>query len=157
MPGATDDPHYFDFDLDAGIRAQVIEKLEASPLLALEKGIGPATSGIYALYYRDKLVYLGKASRTLTKSHRTLRSRLNEHVNKIAGRDNITIADVKCRYLTFPSDWWVYAAELSLISHYQPEWNASGFGSKTPGIGRPGTYRVSRWDQTFPRKPVHKG
>jgi hypothetical protein len=55
MPGATDDPHYFEFDLDRGIRAQVIEKLEASPLLALEKGIGPTTSGIYALYYRDEL------------------------------------------------------------------------------------------------------
>jgi hypothetical protein len=152
MAGDVDNPHYFEFDLDRGIRAQVVEKLEASPLLPLEKSVGPAASGIYALYYHDKLVYLGKASRTLTKSHRTLRGRLAEHVDKIDARQNIALDDVKCRYLTFASDWWVFAAELALISHYEPEWNASGFGSKTPGIGRPGTHRVSRWDAMFPKK-----
>lgn len=151
-----DDPHYFEFDLDRGIRAQVVEKLEGSPLLSLKKGVGPAASGIYALYYKqaDKPTYLGKASRTLTKSGRTRRARLNEHVIKIAGRKNITFDEVKCRYLTFASDWWVFAAELALISHYEPEWNASGFGSKTPGSGRPGTDRIGRWDQLFPKKPI---
>lgn len=75
----ADDPHYFDFDLDRGIREQVVEKLEASPLLPLSKGVGPAESGIYALYYRTKKpVYIGKASKGTTKSHRTLRDRLNE-------------------------------------------------------------------------------
>jgi hypothetical protein len=152
MAGDVDDSHHFEFDLDRGIRAQVVEKLEARPLLPLERGAGPAASGIYALYYHGKLVYLGKASRTLTKSHRTLRSLLNEHVDKIGGRRNIALDDVTCRYLTFASDWWVFAAELALISHYEPEWNASGFGSKTPGIGRPGTHRVSRWDAMFPKK-----
>ena len=101
MPGSDqpEDPHYFEFDLDRGIRDQVVEKLESSPLLALVKSVGPQTSGIYALYYKedDKPVYLGMASRTLTKSGRTLRARLNEHVNKIAGRQNISLADVKCR------------------------------------------------------------
>jgi hypothetical protein len=42
IPGmATDSLHHFDFDLDRGIRAQVVEKLEGSPLLPLEKGAGP--------------------------------------------------------------------------------------------------------------------
>jgi hypothetical protein len=41
MPDANENPHYFDFDLDRGIRQQVVEKLESSPLLALEKNIGP--------------------------------------------------------------------------------------------------------------------
>jgi Eco29kI restriction endonuclease len=86
-----------------------------------------------------------------------LRARLNEHFNKIAARQNITLDEVKCRYLTFASDCWVFAAELALISHYQPEWNLSGFGSKTPGIGRPGTHRVGRWDQMFPKKPISGG
>ena len=51
-----DDPHrfefdhHFDFDLDRAISAQVVEKLEASPLLELVSGVGPAESGIYALY-----------------------------------------------------------------------------------------------------------
>lgn len=148
-----DDPHHFDFDLDRGIREQVVEKLERSPLLPLEKGVGPASSGIYALYYKKRLVYIGKASRGTTKSKRTLRSRLNEHCAKIDGRQNISCAELRCRYLTFDSEWWVFAAEFALMAHYQPEWNASGFGSKVPGKGRPGTERVSRWDDLFPLKP----
>ena len=144
------DPHRFEFDLDRGIRSQVIERLEASPLLPLDQGVGPSASGIYALYHCDVLVYVGKASAEVTKSRRTLRARLAEHRNKIAKRRNITLAEVSCRYLTFDSDWWVLAAEFALIAHYDPEWNGSGFGGKTPGKGRPGTNRVSDWDQQFP-------
>ena len=154
MPEATDDPHHFDFDLDRGIRSQVVEKLESSPRLPLTKGVGPSLSGIYALYFKGKLVYIGKASKGTTKSKRTLRSRLSEHVGKIENRQNITLAEMKCRYLTFSSEWWVFAAEFALMTHYQPEWNASGFGSKMPGVGRPGTHRISRWNELFPlRKP----
>ena len=147
----ADNPHHFDFDLDLGIRRQVVDVLEASPLLALAKGVGPQASGIYALYYKDKLVYIGKASKGTTKSKRTLRARLSEHVGKIGGRQKISLADMKCRYLTFASEWWVFAAEFALITHYTPEWNESGFGSKVPGVGRPGTTRVSRWNEQFPK------
>jgi hypothetical protein len=150
MPETTEDPHHFDFDLDQGIRNQVVEKLESSPMLALTKGVGPQASGIYALYFKQRLVYVGKASKGTTKSKRTLRARLAEHAAKISGRRNITLDDVKCRYLTFSSEWWVFAAEFALMVHYNPEWNTSGFGSKVPGVGRPGTDRVSRWDELFP-------
>jgi hypothetical protein len=152
MPEAADDPHRFDFDLDRGIRVQVVEKLEASPPLSLTRGVGPQLSGIYALYFKGDLVYVGKASKATTKSNRTLRSRLSEHAIKIDGRQNITLADMQCRYLTFASEWWVFAAEFALISHYKPTWNASGFGSKMPGAGRPGTHRVSSWNELFPPK-----
>ena len=148
----ADDPHHFDFDLDRGIREQVVEKLEASPLLTLARGVGPALSGIYALYFKGKLVYIGKASKDTTKSKRTLRGRLSEHVSKIERRQNITVADMQCRYLTFDSEWWVFAAEFALMTHYEPEWNGSGFGSKQEGAGRPGTDRVSRWNDLFPKK-----
>jgi hypothetical protein len=144
------DPHHFDFDLDRGIRAQVVEKLESSPLLSLNREAGPTASGIYALYYKRRLVYIGKASKETTKSKRTLRARLSEHAIKISGRKNIKLDDMKCRYLRFDSEWWVFAAEFALMVHYQPEWNASGFGSKVPGKGRPGTERVSRWNELFP-------
>ena len=60
------DPHCFDFDLDRGIRQQVVEALEKSPLLQLEKGVGPPSSGIYALYLKGMLVYIGKASKGKT-------------------------------------------------------------------------------------------
>ena len=43
MPG--DNPHHFDFDLDRGIRSQVVETLESSPLFTLEKGLGPQANG----------------------------------------------------------------------------------------------------------------
>lgn len=146
-----DNPHKFEFDLDRGIEEQVVEKLEASPALKLEKNVAPQQSGIYALYFRDELVYVGKATRERTKSKRTLRARLNEHIGKINGRQNINVADVTCRYLTFESEWWVVAAEFALITHYSPKWNGSGYGSKVPGRGRPGTHRVSAFDQQFPR------
>jgi Eco29kI-like restriction endonuclease len=80
-----------------------------------------------------------------------LRARLNEHIGKISGRENITLADMECRFLTFSSEWWVFAAEFALIANYKPSWNESGFGSKTPGKGRPGTHRVSRFDAQFPK------
>ncbi len=145
-----DSPHYFDFDLDRGIREQVVEKLESSPSLDLKRKIGPIESSVYVLYHKDKLVYVGKASRRTTKSKRTLRARLNEHVRKISGRRNIELPEMRCRYLIFKSEWWVFASEFALISHYEPEWNESGFGGKIPGKGRPGTERVSRWDELFP-------
>lgn len=150
MPETDNDPHRFDFDLDLGIREQVVRALEESPPLPLTKSVGPSESGIYALYLRDKLVYIGKASRGTTKSKRSLRTRLNEHVGKIAGRQNVGLDDMTCRYLTFASEWWVFAAEFALIVHYSPEWNESGFGSKAPGKGRPGTERISVWDEQFP-------
>ena len=129
---ANGNPHHFDFDLDRDIRAQVVEKLESSPLLALTKRTGPEASGIYALF-KDQLVYIGKASKGTTKSKRTLRARLAEHVAKISVRQNIALDE--CRYLTFASEWWVFAAEFALMTHYRPEWNESGFGSKIPGVG----------------------
>lgn len=148
---ADKDPHHFEFDLDEGIKLQLIEKLESSPVLPLITGVGPRESGVYALYHFGRLVYVGKASKETTKSNRTLRTRLSEHRNKIAVRRNISLSDISCRYLTFDSEWWVFAAEYALIVHYLPEWNYSGFGSKTPGRGRPGTDRVSSWDEQYPK------
>lgn len=143
-------PHAFEFELDRAIRDQVIEKLESSPFVPLVKDGAPPASGVYVLYLGDTLVYIGKASRETTASNRTLRDRLNEHVVKISGRQNLAISEMQCRYLTIESDWFVWAAEFALINHYDPEWNGTGFGSKAPGKGRPGTNRVSNWDRKYP-------
>lgn len=116
----NEDAHHFDFDLDRGIRTQVVEKLESSPLLPLAKGTGPHASGVYALYFQDRLVYIGKASKGTTKSKRTLRGRLAEHVTKIGRHEKITLDDMKCRYLTFNSEWWVFAAEFALMTQLRP-------------------------------------
>jgi len=137
--------HEFVFEIDLAIRTQVIQKLESSPLLPLTRDAGPPLKGVYALYWKDQLVYAGKALQT------TLRRRLNEHHDKIAGRQNIHVKDMSCRFLTMQSDWWVRAAEDALITNYHPIWNLSGFGSHAPGRGRPGV-KVSRWDTEFPLK-----
>ena len=137
------DSHKFEFEIDRAIRTQVREKLEASPELPLSEGVAPAKKGVYALYWKGKLVYAGKAL------HITLKRRLAEHARKIAGRRNIAVSQMTCRFLTIESDWFVRAAEDALISTYKPLWNASGFGSHVPGRGRPGT-RVSQWDRAFP-------
>lgn len=143
------DPHHFEFDLDRGIKEQLIEKLENSPALPLVKGVGPKLSGVYALYFDGELVYAGKASKGTTKSERTLRARFAEHFGKLT-KYNVPMDKVTCRYLTVESEWWVFACEFALITFYQPKWNGSGYGSKTPGKGRPGTDRVSAWDKMFP-------
>ena len=106
---------------------------------------------------KGELVYIGKASKETTKSGRTLRMRFSEHAGKIGGRKNISLTDMRCRYLTFDSEWWVFAAEFALITHYAPEWNASGFGSKVPGAGRPGTHRVSKWNALYPPRKSADG
>jgi hypothetical protein len=79
------DPHEFVFEIDLAIRAQVIDKLEASPLVPLSKEAAPVLKGVYALYWKGKLVYAGEAL------HVSLRKRLAEHHDKIVGRTGISI------------------------------------------------------------------
>src|SRR5688572_765061 len=107
MANGKDDPHKFVFELDRALLEQVLERLDASPMLQLRKGVGPALSGIYVLYHKGKLIYVGKASKETTKSKRTLRSRLNEHVSKLVER-SAPLKDFTCRYLTFESEWYVF-------------------------------------------------
>lgn len=143
-------PHHFTFDLDAGIRAQLIDHLNSTPKLPLKSGVGPKESGLYAIYLDENLVYIGKATKSFTKSERTLRDRLGEHVRKLSERTGGDLSRFKITYATFDSDWWVVAGEVALIRHLSPSLNASGFGSKTPGAGRPGTDRISEFDKLFP-------
>ena len=137
------DEHEFIFEFDKAYTNQLIEKFEASPQHSLSKDIAPPRKGVYALYYKEKLVYAGKALDT------TLKRRLNEHAKKISSRQNIKVSEMKCRFLTIESDWYVRAGEHALITSYKPAWNASGFGSHVPGRGRPGI-KVSKWDSEYP-------
>src|SRR5262245_11797622 len=99
LMASTPNLHEFIFEIDLAIRTQVIQKLEASPVLALSRDVAPALKGVYALYWKGQLVYAGKALKT------TLRKRLNEHHDKIGGRKGIFVKDMTCRFLTIGSDW----------------------------------------------------
>lgn len=137
------DRHQFVFEFDKAYNQQLIEKFEDSPEHLLTADVAQPQKGVYALYYRGKLVYAGKALNT------TLARRLGEHLRKIAGRANIDVSEVSCRFLLIEGDWFVRAAEDALIQHYSPLWQNSGFGSHMPGRGRPGV-RVSIWDKKYP-------
>jgi len=137
------DEHHFVFEFDKAYNHQLIEKFEASPEHPLAVDVAPPIKGVYALYYRGELVYAGKALNT------TLARRLAEHHRKIAGRRNIEVSEVTCRFLTIDGDWFVRAAEDALIQYYAPLWQNSGFGSHVPGRGRPGIRR-SQWDTMYP-------
>jgi hypothetical protein len=139
------DKHDFYFEFDKAFTAQLITKFEASPKHKLSQDVAPQKKGVYALYWKRKLVYAGKALQT------TLKRRLNEHFAKISSRNNIALNELTCRFLVIESDWFVRAGEHALIETYTPKWNLSGFGSHVPGIGRPGI-RISRWDTEFPKK-----
>ena len=139
------DRHQFFFEFDKAFTDQLIKKFEASPAHSLTEDVAPAEKGVYALYRHRKIVYAGKALDT------TLHRRLGEHARKVGGRKNIELSQMTCRFLIIDSDWFVRAGEHALIESYDPEWNASGFGSHVPGRGRPGI-RVSKWDTEFPPK-----
>ncbi len=139
------DEHEFYFEFDKAYNQQLIEKFETSPAHPLTEDVAPGEKGVYALYFRRELVYAGKALNT------RLNRRLAEHFRKIAFRRNIDTGDVSCRFLVIRGDWFVRAAEDALIQNYRPAWQASGFGSHIPGVGRPGI-RVSRWDHEYPPK-----
>lgn len=87
------DPHHFVFEIDRAIRTQVVEKLEASPELKLSESVAPQLKGVHVLYWKGKLIYAGKAL------HATLRRRLAEHARKIAGRSNLSLDEITCRFL----------------------------------------------------------
>lgn len=139
------DRHDFVFEFDKAYNHQLIEKFEASPEHLLAEDVAPRVKGVYALYHGGNLVYAGKALET------SLGRRLAEHYRKIAGRRNIDVVDVTCRFLIIEGDWFVRAAEDALIQYYDPAWQRSGFGSHVPGVGRPGVRR-SRWDTEYPAK-----
>lgn len=144
------DPYKFVFELDRAIRDQVLERLDEVQAVPLTNGCAPRESGVYAIFWKGDLVYVGKASKDSTKSKRTLRGRLNEHLRKLENRQNLSVSDLTCKFLTIDSDWFVWAAEFALINHFKPAWNGSGLGSKTPGAGRLGTGKISKFAALFP-------
>ena len=72
--------HGFIFEFDKAYNHQLIEKFEASPLLALTEKVAPPETGVYALYWKGEMVYAGKALKT------TLKRRLAEHTQRISCR-----------------------------------------------------------------------
>ncbi len=92
------DQHDFFFEFDKAFTAQLIQKFEASPEHPLTEDVALPKKGVYALYRRGKIMYAGKALQT------TLKRRLAEHAKKIAGRRNVSLQSMTCRFLIIDSD-----------------------------------------------------
>lgn len=105
----------------------------------------PTASGVYAIYYRDRLVYIGSADK--------MRGRLREHRASVRSAGRIDRGEVAYIFILC-SRHASLAIESRLIAHYAPPWNSTGFGSKVNGNGRR-HQRPSKWDVTFGR-PVRR-
>ena len=92
------DKHNFFFEFDKAFTAQLILKFEASPAHPLTEDVAPPEKGVYAIYWKSRIVYAGKALQT------TLKRRLAEHTRKISERKNIKLRNVTCRFLIIDSD-----------------------------------------------------
>lgn len=123
------------------------DTFEASPMEPLQPNVAPAATGVYALYWQGRLVYVGKA--LATGGGVTLRRRLTEHYRKISEQSKIPIEDMTCRWLAMHDDFMIDACESYLRRRYKPQWDGSGFGSHVPGRGRPGHRGPSRWEREF--------
>lgn len=128
---------HFEIDIIHALSSQLIDafsKVEVGPLTddtirSLAKG-----QGVYMLYHRRSLVYVGKAD--------SLKRRLGEHRHKISGRQNISVQDMAFKCLFVHANWTTLAPENSLIKHYRKAgegecaWNGNGFGPHDPGRER---------------------
>jgi hypothetical protein len=125
----------FDIDLPRALRDQLVEALDrigTGVLNEINLAEVPMERGVYQLYYKGELVYVGKAQK--------LRSRLRKHFRKIEGRSNLVISEITFKCLWMSANWITLAPEAQLIALYKSKdtakWNGNGFGPNDPGAGR---------------------
>ncbi len=148
MPGYLE----FEFDLPSALLrnlTQVLDEMESAPLLPENVADVPEAQGVYQLWLRGSLAYIGK-----TDAEAGLRKRLERHARTIMHRRNLDPRDVAFKAVRV----FVFTAmdlESQLIKHYGATapvpWNNSGFGSNDPGRERDTTnLKPEGFDAQFP-------
>lgn len=85
--------HHFNFDLDRGIRSQVVEKLGNSPLLPLEKRVGPrASESMPSILKTGLFTSVRHQKKSPKASELCAPACLSEHVGKIGARENLPLS-----------------------------------------------------------------
>lgn len=143
----------FDFDLASAVTEQLIAAFDALPVGPLVKTTLKeieAEQGVYQLFLKGKLVYVGKAEIPLPK-------RLEEHRWNLFGRHNVDMKDLGFKGLIIHKNWAPSVHENILIRHYRnqgdSEWNLSGFGNHDPGRKREDTEtNENHFDALYPIK-----
>lgn len=110
----------------------------------------PPRKGVYQLYRHDKLVYIGKADKTLPQ-------RLARHLAKLEGRENTELDQIKFTALSVDEDFNAITPEELLIKKHQgageAPWNNNGFGINDPGQNRDTTFfEPDHFDQLYPAR-----
>ncbi|MCZ9354889.1 GIY-YIG nuclease family protein [Streptomyces sp. IPPR8] len=131
--------------------AEALERLGSAELSEPNLAALEERPGVYQLYHKGALVYVGKADRR----HKGLPGRLRNHLRKLSGRRNIHLADISFRCLYVDEDFSALAPEQLLINHHRSRggipWNNSGFGSKDPGRRRDRTVlKKDHFDVQYP-------
>ena len=127
-----------EFDLPTALLKQVIalfDKMSAAPLAPDDTALIPNAKGVYQLFHRGKLVYIGKVD-----GKTGLRNRLSRHAWNIKSRGSLDVHNLSFKAIQV----LVFSAmdlENDLIAHYKkekqpPVWNGSGFGNNDPGRRR---------------------
>jgi len=143
----------FELSITKALTDQLAAQLAAltpAPLTPANLALLRPEQGIYQLYERGSLVYIGSTSRTLPE-------RLRQHLIKLSGRENVSLADIKFICLYVREDMTVLAPEVSLIASAKvagaAPWNFNGFGNKDPGRNRDGTRMdPAHFDRLYPRR-----
>ncbi|MER7724691.1 GIY-YIG nuclease family protein [Streptomyces sp. NPDC096323] len=128
--------------------AKALEGLDRAPLAEENLARLKEKPGVYQLYLNDEFVYVGKADKSLP-------ARLRNHLRKISGRRNISLAEMAFSCLYVAEDFSALAPEQLLITHYKDNgeipWNNNGFGNKDPGRQRDSTVlKRNHFDVLFP-------
>ncbi|WP_324005249.1 GIY-YIG nuclease family protein [Aeromonas hydrophila] len=142
-----------EFDLPSALLNQLVtlfHEMPEGPLNAEAVQKIDDAQGVYQLFLKGKLVYIGK-----TDAQAGLRARLLRHSTKIRSRRNLahdTIGFKAVRVFVFTA----MDLEELLIKHYKasptpPIWNLSGFGSNDPGRNRDHTVlKAGHFDKSYP-------
>ncbi|MBS2548813.1 Eco29kI family restriction endonuclease [Catenulispora sp. NL8] len=123
-----------------------IAKLAPEPLTETAINALRPEGGVYQLYLNGKLIYVGKADKSLP-------DRLHQHRRKLSGRVGISIEQMTFTCLYVIEDLSAMAPEDLLIKHYKDAspWNNNGFGNKDPGRNRDRTLVKARhFDALYP-------
>ena len=138
-----------EFDLPGALRARLLEmfsEMTTVPLLRneIEERI-PNNQGVYQIFHRDELVYVGK-----TDSDSGLKSRLIRHGLKIQNREGLVPSEVTFKAIRL-FVFTVMDLESELIKASKPAWNGGGFGSNDPGRERDTTkIKAGNFDALYP-------
>ncbi|MDN8648217.1 GIY-YIG nuclease family protein [Stenotrophomonas indicatrix] len=142
-----------EFDLPTALLKELIAlfaQMKSAPLSRSQAAELPEGQGVYQLYHREKLVYVGK-----TDVDTGLRNRILRHCEKVSSRLGLHPQDVSFKAIRI----YVFTAmdlETSLINHYKKledglKWNHSGFGSNDPGRKRDhSTLKDNHFDALYP-------